>query len=86
MIQLLIFLIVGMSGVYLAVALYSRSVRREKLERDWDENPRPGQERADFIREGLRAYEHSFRRHMIVLVYVVPIVAIGVILYVVNFM
>lgn len=75
--------------VYISVSLYSRSVRRERLERRWARN-HPVDERSpartEFINRGLRRYDGSVRRRLILLVYVIPVIAVAVIIYVVNFM
>ncbi len=76
---------VVLTVIYLAVSLYSRSVRREKLEREWHEQGRPGDKDA-YIQAGMTDYEHSLRRKLILLVYVIPTVAVAVIIYVTNFM
>ena len=76
---------VVLTVIYFAVSLYSRSVRREKLEREWQEQGRPGDKDA-YIQAGMTDYEHSLRRKLILLVYVIPPVTVAVIIYVTNFM
>ena len=71
--------------IYAAVSLWSRQVRRGKLTRRWQEEGEPG-DRETYIREGLEDYDDSFRRKLILLVYIVPLAAIGAIIYAVNFM
>jgi hypothetical protein len=74
--------------VYLLIAVYSRSVRREKLEKAWDTDPAregvPADERAAFIEAGMAAYHQSLRRRLIWLVYVVPAIAMAIIIWFVN--
>ena len=74
--------------VYLVVSIYSRSVRREKLEKAWDSDPtREGaapDERDTYIEAGMQAYRHSLRRRLIWLVYVIPRAAIIATVYYVN--
>ena len=82
--RLVIICFVLMTVVYVAVSLWSRSVRKRKLAREWDEEIREG-DRDAFIDEGLKSYSHSLRRKLILLVYIVPILLIGVIVYLVNF-
>ena len=43
LIRLALFGFIGLSVIYFLVSVYSRSVRREKLERRWDEYPPEGQ-------------------------------------------
>lgn len=81
--------IVLLTVVYISVSLYSRSVRRERLERKWAQNhphDHTSPARAAFIKRGLRRYDGSIRRRLILLVYVIPILAIATTIYVMNFM
>ena len=71
--------------VYICLSWYSRSVRREKLERRFDRGGEVGP-REQFIEDGLRAYEGSLRRKLIWGVYVIPIILIVAMIYVTNFM
>lgn len=82
--RLALFGLVGMTVLYVLISVYSRSVRREKLEKQWDEGDGTG-EREAFIREGMEAYRHSLRRKLIWGVYVVPVVAVSILIYVLNF-
>lgn len=70
--------------VYIVMSLYSRSVRKGKLEREFDEEIKTG-DRDAFIEKGLEEYSQSLRRQLILLVYVVPLIVIFVIFYLVNF-
>ncbi|MDA3859330.1 MAG: hypothetical protein PF480_14130 [Roseovarius sp.] len=71
--------------VYISVSLYSRSVRRRKLLKDWQDTGRPGDKDA-YIEAGMAQYQHSLRRRLIWLVYIVPITMIAAIIYFTNFM
>ena len=82
--RLVIILLVALTIVYVCLSLYSRSVRRGKLEAQWAEEGRVG-DRDAFIREGLEDYDGSLRRKLILGVYVVPLALIGLIIYLVNF-
>ncbi|WP_372613496.1 hypothetical protein [Aquicoccus sp.] len=87
LIRLVIFGFLALSVVYVVVSIYSRSVRREKLEESWDaDHPDGGDEEARraYIEDGMRAYETGLRRKLIVLVYIVPAVAAAVTIYMVN--
>lgn len=85
LLRLLIFGFLLLSVVYVVISIWSRSVRRRKLEREWDERERLG-DRDAYIQEGMEAYESSLRRKLILLVYVVPVVTMLIIIYVTNFM
>lgn len=70
--------------VYFVVAIYSRSVRREKLEKKFDAGGIEG-DRDAYIEAGMLAYEHGLRRRLLWLVYIIPTVAVGVTIYFVNY-
>lgn len=86
MIALLRLAVVGfivMTLFYILIRIYSRSLRREKLEKRWDSEGMTG-DRDAWIRDGLADYDNSIRPKLILLVYVVPTAVVGVILYLVN--
>jgi Ca2+/Na+ antiporter len=71
---------VVLTAVYLLVSVYSRSVHRERLEKEFDSGGIAG-DREAFIAAGLAAYAHSLRRKLILLVYFIPALAVAVIIY-----
>lgn len=79
---------VVLTVIYVVVLVYSRSVRREKLEKGWDSDPanegRSDADRAAYLTTGMTAYHVSLRRRLIVLVYVVPLALIAATAYFVN--
>jgi hypothetical protein len=81
-------ILIGSTIIYFLISVYSRSVERERLEKSWDTDPLreglPADEREAYIEQGMESYRHSLRRRLIWLVYIVPLVAISVIVYVVN--
>jgi Ca2+/Na+ antiporter len=86
LVRLALMLFVALTIIYVMVSLYSRSVRKEKLENEWDAAPQsdaPGARDA-FIQAGLTEYRGSLRRRLILLVYVVPVVVIAVVTYLTN--
>jgi Ca2+/Na+ antiporter len=84
LIRLVMVSLVLSSVVYVLLSIYSRSVRREKLEDEWDQEVKTG-DRDAYIEKGMEEYQHSLRRKLIVLVYIVPMVVVLVLLYVINF-
>lgn len=87
LIRLIIFGFLFLSVIYLAVAWYSRSVRREKLEKEWAEDHPDGGDKAarqTFITQGMTDYNDSIRPKLLLLIYIVPMLAVGTILYVIN--
>jgi hypothetical protein len=88
LVRLAVFGFLGLSVIYLLVSVYSRSIRREKLENRWDEkygDSRGEAARTAFINAGMRKYEKGFRRKLIWLVFVVPIAVFMVTVYLVNY-
>lgn len=86
-IRLIVLGFIGLSILYFLISVYSRSIRREKLEKEWDENPPDGDDlaaRDTYIEEGMAEYEHGFRKKLIVLVYVIPPLFVATILYLTN--
>lgn len=70
--------------IYVCLSFYSRAVRRGKLEAEWDEAQGPG-DRESFVRAGLQDYDGSLRRKLILGVYVIPSIAIALLIYFTNF-
>lgn len=84
-IRLTIFGVIFLAVAYLLVSIYSRSVRREKLEKKWDNEIKTG-DRDAYIEQGMQEYDTGFRKKLIVLVVIVPILIVGGLLYAINFM
>ena len=88
-IRLAVFGFVALTLVYVLVSIYSRSVRREWLEKEWDSDPaREGslpEDRTAVIEAGMIAYRHSLRRKLIVLVYIIPMAIVAITTYLVNY-
>lgn len=86
-VRLVVFGFIAMTVVYVGVSLYSRSVRKEKLEKEWDEM-HPGSTdtdaRAAHVADGLTIYDGSLRKRLILLVYVVPTLLITTIMFMIN--
>ena len=82
----LVFGLVFLTGIYWLVQVYSRSVRRERLEERWD-SEHPGGDRAErdaYVEAGMIKYESGFRRKLIILVYVLPILSVAAIVILTN--
>ena len=84
LLKLLIISLAVLTIIYAAISLWSRGKRRIKLEEAWAEDPDAG-DRDSYIREGLRAYDRSFRRKLILGVYIVPLSLVALITYLTNF-
>ena len=84
--RLSLLLFVLLTVLYVSLSIWSRRPRRRKLGEDFDEGDREyGDTRDAYVRKGLEDYDDSFRRRLILLVYVVPVVVIAYIIYVVNY-
>jgi hypothetical protein len=86
-VRLILFGFVLLTIIYVAVSLYSRSVRREKLEKQWaEDHPDTGEsaERSAYIEEGMAAYHRGLRRKLILLIYIIPLIAFIAISLVIN--
>ncbi len=82
LIRLVVIGFVGLSVVYFAVSIYSRSVRREKLEDRWGQDNPDSKDQAArdvFIEQGMAEYNTGIRPKLILLVYVIPAIAVAVI-------
>lgn len=86
-IRLILLGFIGLSVLYFLISIYSRSIRREKLEKAWDANPPEGDDTVDrnaYIEEGMAEYESGFRKKLIVLVYVIPPLFVAAIIFLTN--
>jgi uncharacterized ion transporter superfamily protein YfcC len=82
-IRLLLMALVFLAVIYFLVSIYSRSVRRERLEKRFDAGDVEG-DRDAYIADGMAAYEHGLRKRLIWLVIILPLVAMAATVYVVN--
>lgn len=84
LVRLVVFGFIGLSVVYLCLSLYSRSVRREKLEKAYDAAPVAGMSRDEYVQRGIEAYNSGLRPKLLLLIYVVPTVIVAVTVYITN--
>jgi hypothetical protein len=86
--RLAFFLYLGLTVVYFLAAIYSRSVRREKLEKEWDGDPahegEPQESRTAFIEAGMIDYQMGLKKRLLWLIYVIPTIAFVATIYYVN--
>ncbi len=83
--RFLIPLLIVLTVLYVGVSIYSRWVRRGKLIAHWDKKGLTG-DRDAFVQRGLQKYDASFRRKLILGIYIVPLGVIAILIYVTNFM
>lgn len=84
LVRLVVFGFIALGVIYLSISLYSRSVRREKLEDEYDETPIANMSRAEFVEKGVISYNNSFRPKLIALIFVIPPIIVASIVYVTN--
>lgn len=86
--RLAFFMYVGLTIIYFVTSIYSRSVRREKLEKEWDTDPAregvPQGERTAFIESGMQAYDKGLKKRLLWLIYIVPTIGFLTTIYFVN--
>jgi hypothetical protein len=86
--RLAFFFYVALTIIYFLTAIYSRSVRREKLEKEWDTDPsREGltvQERLTFIEAGMVQYDKGLKRRLLWLIYILPTFGFVAVIYFIN--
>ena len=86
--RLAFFLYLGLTIVYFLTAIYSRSMRREKLEKEWDTDPAregvPPDERTEFIETGMLDYQKGLKKRLLWLIYVIPTIGFAATIYYVN--
>ncbi|MDW4550937.1 hypothetical protein R5H32_16370 [Defluviimonas sp. D31] len=84
--RLAVFGFIAMTVMYVLLSIYSRSVERERLEKEWDGEHDGGESpaRDAYIEAGMKEYEKSLRRKLIWLVYVIPTLAVVLLIYLTN--
>jgi hypothetical protein len=81
--RMLFFALVGLTVVYFLVSVYSRSVRRERLEETFDAGGIAG-DRNEYIRQGMAAYDKGLRKRLLLLIYIVPLAVMFITAAIVN--
>lgn len=82
--RLVVFGFIALTVIYICLSFYSRGVRKSQLRKKWYEGKQLV-DRDTFVKRGLERYDGSIRRKLILGVYVVPVVVVGVIIYLTNF-
>lgn len=75
LLRLVVFGLIVMTLVYWLLLVYARSVRRERLEKEYDTGSLDGDalgHRDAYIAQGMAEYEHGLKRKLLWLVYIVP--------------
>lgn len=82
-IRLAFFMLIGLTIAYFLTSIYSRSVRRERLEKQWLAQGLEGDHDA-YVESGMAAYEKGLKRRLLWLIYIIPMVASSAIFFYVN--
>jgi uncharacterized ion transporter superfamily protein YfcC len=81
--RLAVFALVGLTVIYFIAGIYSRSVRREKLEKRWASEGLEG-DRDAWIEQGMQEYERGLKKRLLWLIYILPMMAFVATIYFVN--
>lgn len=85
--RLAVFGLIGMTIAFWLLRIYFSSTQREELEKAWDEDHADGGDagaRDAYIEGGMAEYRKSLGRKLVWLVYVIPTLAVLVLLYLTN--
>jgi hypothetical protein len=86
--RLAFFMYVALTIIYFVTGIYSRSVRREKLEKEWDTDPAregvPAAERTAFIDVGMVHYDKGLKKRLLWLIYILPTIGFLLTIYFIN--
>ncbi len=82
-IRLVVMGLIFLTIIYVCLSFYSRAVRRGKLRKKWSDGPQKV-DRDTFVQRGLKKYDGSIRRKLILGVYIVPVILFGAIIYLTN--
>ena len=87
--QLLVMWFVLAGVIHLLVAIYARSVRRERLEKEFDAtDPQGGDVAGDrdaYIGQGMADYAQGLQRRLIGVIWVLPLLIFVSVVYLVNY-
>lgn len=86
--RLALFGAVALTVLYVLISVYARSVRREWLEKNFDAGNATGDAAGDrdaYIAQGMKDHDHSLRRKLIWLVYIIPAVVFTTLFWTLNF-
>jgi hypothetical protein len=82
--KLALFGYIALTVIYWLLAIYFRSLERERLEKEYDHGEVEGSRDAH-IAQGLAGYENSLRRRLIWLVFIIPTAVVAALVWILNF-
>jgi hypothetical protein len=81
--RMAIILLVGLTVVYVSLYFYFRSGAKMRLEEDWVMQGRPG-DRGEWVDERLAPHSERIRNRLVLAVYVLPLAALSIYVYITN--
>lgn len=75
-----------LSLIYIALSAYDRYATRERLKAEHQTGKAGGVSREDYINQGMAHYERSWQRKLLYGVFLVPFIAILILIYVANYL
>ena len=84
LLRLFVILLLLLTVVYWALVFYLRAGERDRLEAEW-EAEQPPLPRERYVDIGIRKYQSGLRRRLLWGVYILPIGAICLLIYYVNY-
>lgn len=79
---------VALTVIYFLTSIYSRSVRRETLEKTWAADATKAQataeERTAFIQAGMASYDKGLKKRLLWLIYILPTFGFAAVIYYIN--
>ncbi|MGB3688571.1 MAG: hypothetical protein WBA02_04635 [Jannaschia helgolandensis] len=84
LLRLAVVLLIVLTIVYWALVFYFRAGERDRLEAEWVAKQPPLPQHT-YVENGIRDYRRSLRRKLLWGVYIVPIGAILLLIYLVNY-
>ena len=87
--RLILVVLVVETVFYILLSYYLRSLRHERLEEEWDERhpdrAGPSPERDAFVRRSMVNFHRTIKARLVGLVFILPTIAMMVIVYIVNY-
>lgn len=80
----IILIIMILTIIYAVLSFKARRQHRDKLAGDYESSDK-SETKDIFIDKGLRSYQRSYRPKLILMVYLIPIMIIGLLIYLANY-
>lgn len=84
-VRIALFWVGSVAVVHGLLRVYLRSLKREALEKAWAEGAGGGDSQEAFMAREMAAFDRSLLLKIVALVYVLPVIVLGTIIYFVNY-